>query len=85
MKLYRIMCMNKQRTSAFAELVTAPLRVVNGDIYYTDYRGRSWCCTWEFNNGRLVLDPDIISCCSAGIGLYRVVPGTGSAAPFPCS
>ena len=83
MSLFRIICMNQDRTSAFAELVTAPLRVINGEVYYTDYRGRSWCCDWEYHNGRLLLDPDVITCCSKGANLYRIIPGTGTPAPAP--
>ena len=83
MALYRIVCMNKEHTDAFAELVTDPLRWIDGHIYYTDYRGRSWCCDYDAEHGRLVADPEIITCCSKGIGLYRIIPGTGTPAALP--
>lgn len=77
MALYRIICMNHEKNSAFAEIVTAPLRVVDSDIYYTDAKKRSWCCTWDHDNGRFVTDPEIVHSVFGG-ELCKIIPGTGS-------
>lgn len=78
MTLYRIICCNKEKTSGYAEIVTAPLRVIDSDIYYTDTKKRSWCCTWDHDHGRFVTDPEIVHPVFGG-ELYKIIPGTGSA------
>lgn len=77
MALYRIICMNREKTSAFAEIVTDPLRIIDSNVYYTDAKKRSWCCTWDHNNGRFVTDPEIIRSLFGG-ELCKIIPGTGS-------
>lgn len=77
-KLYRIICANHEKTAAFAELITEPLRLIDDEIYYTDARGRSWCCTYDFINGRIITDPDIIR--SGPGNLYHIRTNTGTPA-----
>ena len=77
MALYRIICMNREKTSGYAEIVSAPLRVIDSDIYYTDAKKRSWCCTWDHDNNRFVTDPEIVRSVFGG-ELCKIIPGTGS-------
>ena len=76
MALYRIICGNKERGDAFAEPITAPLQLIDNQVYYTDARGRSWNCTYEFARGRIVTDPEIIAVIAVGY-ICRMKLNTG--------
>ena len=78
MKLYRIICMNREKTAAVAEIIAAPLRMVNDSVYYTECRGRTWDCTYDYISGRIVADPVIISTVCAALDVYKIEPFTGS-------
>jgi hypothetical protein len=77
MALYRIISSNREKTCAFAEIVTAPLQIIDSDVYYTDTKKRSWCCTWDHDNGRFVTDPEIVYSAFGG-ELCKIILGTGS-------
>ena len=77
MALYRIICCNKEKTSAFAEIVAAPLQIIDSDVYYTDTKKRTWRCTWDHDNARFVTDP-VIVCSAFGGELCKIILGTGS-------
>lgn len=86
MEMYRIICFSKDKKDCFAEKVCAPLRVINNDIYYTDFRGRSWCCTFDWLTGRIVTDPEILVDVFSDGRLVKLRGGTGRPArlSFDC-
>lgn len=77
MDLYRIIATNKEKTDCFAEKVSDPLRLIGNDIYYTDCRGRSWNCTFDWLTGRIVTDPEILVDVFGGVPLVKLRAGTG--------
>lgn len=82
MTMYRIICTNG-KDLAFAEIVPAPLRVINESVYYTDRKGRSWKASpYEFIRSRFVEDPEIIREAIAK-SVVQIRLGSGRPVPSP--